>query len=104
MSDDYKLTDDESRENMLMFVALFTASIIDPTLRRRETRDVPDSLHRTVKKLLVDTGLPPGANADDEASILITMVPSLAQAVLDGTMTPKRAFRIIDYAIAKALP
>jgi hypothetical protein len=35
---------------------------------------------------------------------LVSVVPSLAQVVLDGSMTPKRAFAIIDYAIGKALP
>ena len=96
-------TDDESRENMLMFVALHTASLVDPTLARREARDVPDSLHRTVKELLVEAGLPPRADADNEASILVSAVPSLAQAVLDGSMRPERAFEVIDYAIRKAV-
>ena len=96
-------TDDESRENMLMFVALHTAALVDPTLARREARDVPDALHRTVKTLLVDAGLDRQADAENEAAILVSVVPSLAQVVLDGSMTAKRAFAIIDYAIAKAL-
>jgi len=96
-------TDDESRENMLMFVALHTASLVDPTLARREARDVPDALHRTIQKLLVAGGLSPGSDADYEAAILISAVPSLAQAVLDGSMKAKRAFEILDYAIGKAL-
>jgi TetR/AcrR family transcriptional repressor of bet genes len=96
-------TDDESRENMLMFVALHAASLVDPTLARREARDVPDALHRTVKKLLVEAGLPRKADAENEAAILISAVPSLAQVVLDGSMEAKRAFEIIDYAIGKAL-
>ncbi|MDP9331990.1 MAG: TetR/AcrR family transcriptional regulator [Actinomycetota bacterium] len=96
-------TDDESRENMLMFVALHTASLVDPTLARREARDVPDALHRTVKTLLVEAGLPRRADAENEAAILISVVPSLAQVVLDGSMEAKRAFEIIDYAMGKAL-
>jgi TetR/AcrR family transcriptional regulator, transcriptional repressor of bet genes len=96
-------TDDESRENMLMFVALHTATLVDPTLARREARDVPDALHRTVKTLLAEAGLRPDADADNEAVLLVSAVPSLAQAVLDGSMQPKRAFEIIDYAIARAL-
>src|SRR3954463_16661854 len=96
-------TDDESRENMLMFVALHTAALVAPSLARRETRDVPDALHRTVKRLLVKCGIPPTANAGNEAAILTSTVPSLAQSVLDGSMKAKRAFEIIDYAIDKAL-
>jgi TetR/AcrR family transcriptional repressor of bet genes len=95
-------TDEESRQNMLMFVALYTASLVDRSLARREARDVPDALHRTVKKLLGDIGLPATAEADNEATILVSTVPSLAQAVLDGSMTAKRAFAVIDYAIEKA--
>ena len=71
--------------------------------RGDEARDVPDALHRTVKKLLVEAGLPPTADAENEAAILISVVPSLAQVVLDGSMKAKRAFEIIDYAIGKAL-
>jgi AcrR family transcriptional regulator len=95
--------DDESRENMLMFVALHTASLVDPSLARREARDVPDALHRTVKALLAKCGFPPTANAGNEAAILTSVVPSLAQSVLDGSMKAKRAFEIIDYAMEKAL-
>ena len=89
---------------MLMFVALYTASLVDPTLARREAQEVPDALHRTVKKMLVEIGLSPKADADREATILVSTVPSLAQAVLDGSMTAKRAFAVIDYAIGKAAP
>jgi len=96
-------TDDESRENMLMFVALHTAALVDPTLARRETSEVSDALHRTVKMLLVEAGLPPRADAENEAAILVSAVPSLAQVVLDGSMDAQRAFEIIDYAIDKAL-
>jgi hypothetical protein len=56
-----------------------------------------------VKALLLEAELPPTADVENEAAILVSAVPSLAQAVLDGSMEPKRAFEIIDYAIAKAL-
>src|SRR5215471_4746445 len=36
--------DDESRNSMLMFVALFTASLLDPVLKRREAHEVPTSM------------------------------------------------------------
>src|SRR4051794_7536963 len=95
--------DGESREQMLMFVALNTASLVDTSLARREARDVPDALHRTTKKLLVDAGLPDGHDAGLEASLLVAAVPSLAQAVLAGTMSSRRALRIIEYGVLRAL-
>src|SRR4051812_44469854 len=67
--------DDASREHMLMFVALHAAALVDPTLARRETRAVPDALHRTAKKLLVDAGLPADRDPASEASLLTSAVP-----------------------------
>jgi AcrR family transcriptional regulator len=95
--------DEESREIMLMFVALHTASLLDPTLARRETRAVPDALHRVVRTKLLNGGLREGADADLEATLLVSIVPSLAQSVLDNTLTPEQAFRALDYAINRAL-
>ena len=95
--------DESSRENMLMFVALHTAALVDPSLARRETRKVPDALHRMVRTRLVDAGLRAGADADLEATILVSIVPSLAQSVLDSTLSPQQALRTIDYAVDRAL-
>jgi TetR/AcrR family transcriptional repressor of bet genes len=95
--------DDDSRENMLMFVALHTASLVDASLARSETRDVPDALHRVVRKLITEAGPRRGTNARLEAALLVGAVPSLAQAVLDGSMTVKRAFEVVDYAVDRAL-
>jgi AcrR family transcriptional regulator len=95
--------DDESRENMLVFVALHTAGLVEPTLARPEARDVPDSLHKTVKKQLTRGRLRRGVDAAREASVLTAMVPSLAQAVLDGSQSPRQAFTILDYALDRAL-
>jgi TetR/AcrR family transcriptional regulator, transcriptional repressor of bet genes len=95
--------DDESRDNMLVFVALHTAGLVDPTLARAETSEVPNALHAGVTKRLAQTRLRRGAEARFEASILVSIVPSLAQAVLDGSQTVEQAFAILDYAIDRAL-
>ena len=95
-------TDDESRENMLMFVALHTASLVDPTLKRDEARVVPRSFHTTIATHLRRAKLRKGVDADLEAALLASMVPSLAQAVLDGMQTPEGAFAVIDYALDRA--
>ena len=95
--------DDESRENMLVFVALHTAGLVDPTLARAETSEVPNALHAGVTNRLAHMRLRRGAEARLEASILVSIVPSLAQAVLDGSQTAEQAFAILDYAIDRAL-
>lgn len=95
--------DAASRENMLMFVALHTAALVDPSLAREETREVPDALLHTVRAKLGEATLRHGADADLEAAILVGVVPSLAQAVLDDTLTPGRAFAVLDYALERAL-
>lgn len=95
--------DDESRENMLMFVALHTAALVDPSLARSETRQVPDALFEAIKTRLHDSTLRPGVDPAREAAILVGLVPSLAQAVLDGTQTPNDAFDVLDYAIERAI-
>jgi TetR/AcrR family transcriptional regulator, transcriptional repressor of bet genes len=95
--------DDESRENMLMFVALHTAALVDPSLARAETREVPNALHRVVRKRLADARLRRGVDPDLEAAMLVSVVPSLSQSVLDGSHTPEQARRILDYAIDRAI-
>jgi TetR/AcrR family transcriptional regulator, transcriptional repressor of bet genes len=96
-------TDDESREATLMFVALHTASLLDPTLARREARAVPRALHAMVARQLRRARLPKHADPDMEASILVAAVPSIAQAVLDGAYTADDAIAVIDYALSRLL-
>lgn len=96
-------TDDGSRENMLVFVALHTASLVDPSLAREETREVPDALRAGVERRLRDAGLRDGVDATLEAAILVGITPTLAQGVLDGTRTAESALEVIDYAIDRAL-
>ena len=94
--------DDESRENMLMFVVLHTASLVDPRLARTEAHAVPDALTKTIAKLLDRASLRKGVDVRMEA-ILLHGRPGFAQAVLDGMHTPENAVAILDYAIARAL-
>jgi AcrR family transcriptional regulator len=96
-------TDDESRQNMLMFAALHTAALVDPTLARDEALAVPRSLHAAIARHLRRGELRHGADPDMEAAILAGLVPSLAQAVLDGLQTPKGASEVLDYALDRAL-
>lgn len=95
-------TDEESRQAMVMFVALHTASLLDPMLFRSEANRVPASLQRVVAKQL-RRAQPPGIDIDQEAAILTAIVPSIAQATLDGMITADQATRTITYAIDRVL-
>jgi TetR/AcrR family transcriptional repressor of bet genes len=95
--------DDESRVAMLMFVALHTESLVDPTLARAEALEVPRTMQRTIAEHLRRGRLVKGADADREATILTALVPSLGQNVLDGSLHPDDAFDLIDYALARTL-
>lgn len=95
--------DDVSREAMTMFIALHTASLLDPTLARPEASDVPNSLRQLIQKQLERVRLRPGVDPAREAAVLTAMTPSLAQAVLDGSVSPADATDTIDYAINRAL-
>jgi len=95
-------TDEESREIMLLFVALHTATLVDRTLARPEAQAIPRSLHDTIATQLARADLG-GRPADAEAAILAGLVPSLAQSVLDGLETPERALAVLAYAVDRAL-
>ncbi|MGB7068686.1 MAG: TetR family transcriptional regulator, partial [Pyrinomonadaceae bacterium] len=95
--------DDESRDAMLMYIALFTASLLDPVLKRKEAHDVPASMQHVFAQQLRRAKLRPGVEPDQEALILLTVVTGLSQGVLDGQITTTEAFRLIDYALDRAL-
>lgn len=95
--------DDESRDSMLMFVALFTASLLDPVLKRREAHEVPNSMRHTFAEQLRRARLRAGVDVDQEALRLMVMVTGLAQGVLDGQLTAADSFDAIDYSLDRAL-
>lgn len=94
--------DDESRDAMLMYVALFTASLLDPMLKRREAAAVPASLRTLLADQLRRAKLRRGVDADQEALLLLAIVPGLSQGVLDGQLTADEAYAAIDYSLARA--
>jgi AcrR family transcriptional regulator len=96
-------TDDESREVMLVFVALHTVSLVDPSLARVEALEVPRSLHAAIARHLRRADLAPGVDVDAEAAVLAGATPSLAQSVLAGLSTAEDAIAVLDYAIDRAL-
>lgn len=95
--------DQESRDAMLMYVALFTASLLDPVLKRNEAHEVPASMRNVFAQQLGRAKLRAGVDPDQEALILLVVVTGLSQGVLDGQITPTDAFDSIDYALDRAL-
>jgi TetR/AcrR family transcriptional regulator, transcriptional repressor of bet genes len=95
--------DDETRDAMLMYIALFTASLLDPVLKRKEAGEVPESMRRVFAQQLRRANLRAGVDAEQEALILVVIVIGLSQGVLDGQITPADAFESIDYALDRAL-
>ncbi len=61
-------------------------------------------MHRTIAEHLREGRLAADADVEAEAAILTALVPALGQNVLDGSIQPDRAFELIDYALARALP
>jgi TetR/AcrR family transcriptional repressor of bet genes len=95
--------DDESRDAMLMYVALFTAALLDPILKRKEAAEVPASMRRVFTEQLRRARLRAGVDPQREALILLVVVTGLSQGVLDGQITPADAFDAIDYSLNRAL-
>ena len=92
-------TDDASREAMTVFIALHTASLLDPSLARSEAQAVPRALHAIVADKLRAAGATSAAELD--AEMLVALVPGVAQAVLDGMYTPEHAAVVIDHALGR---
>jgi TetR/AcrR family transcriptional regulator, transcriptional repressor of bet genes len=95
--------DEESRDAMLMYIALFTASLLDPVLKRNEAGEVPASMQRMFAQQLRRAKLRAGVDPDQEALMLLVVVTGLSQGVLDGQITAADAFNSIDYALNRAL-
>jgi len=96
-------TDDESRTAMLMYIALFTASLVDPSLRRKEATEVPASMRHEFTAHLRRARLRAGVDPDSEALLLMFTVTGLSQGVLAGQVTPADAFKTIDYTLDRAI-
>ena len=95
--------DDESRDAMLMFVALFTASLLDPALKRKEAAEPTVSIRAVFEQQLRLAKLRAGVDPHQESLRLLLMVSGLSQGVLDGQITTDEAFTAIDYTLDRAM-
>jgi hypothetical protein len=95
--------DEEARDALLVYIALFTASLLDPVLKRKEAGEVPASMRRVFVHELRRAKLRAGVDPNQEALMLLVIVTGLSQGVLDGQITAADAFNSIDYALDRAL-
>ena len=82
---------------------VFTASLLDPALKRNEAAAVPTSMRHAFQDQLERAKLRAGVDAGQEALVLLVVVTGLSQGVLDGQITAAEAFTTIDYALDRAI-
>ncbi len=91
--------DDESRVAALMYIALYTETIVAVVDERADSRRTTeahmayDAIHEQLQRgpLVADVDL------DEEARLITALMPGLGQYVLDGTISADDAYRTVDY-------
>ena len=92
--------DDESRVAALMYIALYTESVVATAVGERTdaTRTTEsDMMFATVLEQLERGPLVPGVEPAQEATMITALTPGLGQYVLNGTITAEDAYRTVDY-------
>lgn len=92
--------DEESRTAVLMYIALYTESVVavlgdgnPPEDRSREA----EMMYDTVLHQLRRGELAAGVNAAAEARLITSLMPGLGQYILDETITAQDAYDTLDY-------
>lgn len=100
--------DDARREAMLVFIALRTASLSDPSLRDSDETGLDTSLVHTIETELeraVTAGdARSGLDPHPEAVMLVATMTGLANGLLAGTFTSDDALRHLRYVIDLSIP
>jgi len=100
--------DDESREAMLLFYAFYTAQMTDPTLARKEARDVPQDLAaliaRQIRRAQATGDAPTDIDPDLEGAVLTAALPSIASSPLVGYHSAAAAAKVVEYMVDRILP
>jgi AcrR family transcriptional regulator len=96
-------TDQEARENMVLFYAFYNAQLTDPSLARGEASSVPRGLVRLVthqvRRAQEQGEVAADVDAAHEASILTAAIPSLVSGVLVHYMSAAEVSRTLDRAV-----
>ena len=100
--------DEPRREAMLVFIALRTASLTDPSLRTSDRAGLDRSLIQTVQteleRAVADGDARPGLDPHSEAVMLVGTMTGIANGLLAGTFTKDEGQGSLDYAIDLSIP
>ncbi len=95
--------DDESRVAALMYIALYTESIVatieEPGHSQRTTE--AQMAYDAVFGQLQRGPLVAGVDPEREARLITALMPGLGQYVLDETITAEEAYDTVDYHLAR---
>lgn len=100
--------DDARREAMLMFIAVRTASLTDPSLRASDKLGLGASLIATIEaelnRAVVDGGARPGLDPHPEAMMLATSLAGVANEILAGGVSDQDGRKHLQYVIDLSIP
>lgn len=91
--------DDESRVAAMMYIALYTESMVAVLDERADSRRTTEAqmAYDTIIEQLERGPLVVEVDLEQEARLITALMPGVGQYVLDGTMTADAAYRVVDY-------
>lgn len=100
--------DDVRRDTMLVFIALRTASLTDPSLRTSDKLGLDASLIATIEaelnRAVADGEARPGLDPHPEAMMLVSTLAGVANEILAGSVTDQEGREFLHYAIDLSIP
>lgn len=100
--------DNERRETMLVFIALRTTALTDPSLGASQEAGLDTSLIETIKleleRALAEGQARNGADPHPEAVLLVAAMTGIANGMLAGTFSAEEGQSLLDYAIDLSIP
>ncbi|MBK5267572.1 MAG: TetR/AcrR family transcriptional regulator [Acidimicrobiia bacterium] len=100
--------DSERREAMLVFIALRTAALTDPSLGTSQEAGLDTSLIETIQheleRAVAEGEARPGTVPHSEAVVLVATMTGIANGLLAGTFSAEEARNLLDYAIDLSIP
>lgn len=100
--------DNERREAMLVFIALRTAALTDPSLGASQEAGLDTSLIDTIEaeldRAVAGGEARIGADPHPESVLLVAAMTGIANGILAGTFSADEGQRLLDYAIDLTIP
>lgn len=100
--------DEPRREAMLVFIALRTASLTDPSLSASDKLGLDTSLIATIEseldRAMADGDARPGLEPHPEALMLVAVLAGIANAILAGSITDEEGRESVHYVVDLSIP